>query len=695
MSNQQPVRLLILEESQNRAEELIVLLRTAGRATRAHQIESEADFADALKSQVWDLLIGSKEANGVSIEQAISSIRDQEKDIPVILIADNRDPASITEGLVLGAKDVALDDDDERLVLIIERELENLDHRRQRRRAEVEVREIDRRNQLLLASSNAAIGYVHEGMHIYTNNTYAEMFGYEDPDDFAGIPIIDLIASEDQDKFKSFLKSFNDTETASEEFTCVASDGSTIKCSMSLSPATYDGESCTQVIFRPVVTAGDAELEDRIKEISSQDLLTGLYNRSYFIEQLDAAVDQATEGKQAKILFYISIDNFGHTRTDAGISNTDLILGDLAALIRGHVDDQHILARFGDDVFAMLYQDSDKDSASQLAESIRALVEGHVTDVGGKSYQSTVSIGLSLISENTPSAEEIISRAHRAQTGVADGNGVNFYQAEQVKVGEDGKALTSENIKHMVRTAIENNSFRLMFQPIISLHGDDEGQFEVLLRLLDEDENEIYPGQFLGPAEDAGLLEKLDRWVILQSIKTLSEHRETGSKASLFINITHKSISDEGFLPWMNVALKAAKLPSDAIIFQIHENDATSYIKQATAFCQGAAAMHCKTSINHFGCSLNPFNLLKHLTPDYVKLDGSFAQEVERNDEKREELLQMVKSLQTSGVLTAISGVESPVVLQTLWMSGVNFIQGFYISPALENLDYDFASEDL
>ncbi|MFB0970037.1 MAG: EAL domain-containing protein, partial [Pseudomonadales bacterium] len=217
---------------------------------------------------------------------------------------------------------------------------------------------------------------------------------------------------------------------------------------------------------------------------------------------------------------------------------------------------------------------------------------------------------------------------------------------------------------------------------------------EVLLRLEDDDDNELLPGQFLGPAEDAGLLEKLDRWVILQSIKMLSEHRSTGSKAKLFINLTHKSMSDETFLPWMSVALKAAKLPSDAVILQIHESDATAYIKQAASFTKGMSALHCKTSINHFGCSLNPMNLLKHLTPDFVKLDDSFAQEIDQSEEKLAELKKMVTSLQETGVLTAISGIEDPMILSTLWQAGITFIQGYYLSPPLENMDYDFASED-
>ncbi len=693
MKSKEPVKLLILEESQNRAEELIVLLRTAGRATRAQQIESREDLNSKLQDQSWDLLLASGEAEDLNAEAAITLIRQMEKDIPVIIIAENRDPQSITDGLKLGAKDVALEDDNERLLLIIERELENLEVRRQKRRAEVELRETDRRNQLLLDSSSAAIAYVHEGMHIYANKAYVELFGYEDSDEFAGIPIIDLIASEDQDKFKNFLKSYSDEDAITEEFSCVDSDGSTILCDLSLSPASYDSEQCTQVIFRTMVD--DVDLRDRIKEISSQDLLTGLFNRQYFVDQLDSAVDQASNGEQSWVLFYISIDHFARVRSEAGISNADLVLGDLAALIRGIVDDQHVMARFGDDVFSLLFKDGDREIASQMAEKIRSTVEGHLSEVSGKSYQLTVRIGLSMISENVPSAEEVISRAHQAADSIDDGNGVNFFQPQQVTVGEDGKSLTTETIKDLVREAISKNLLKLAFQPIISLHGEDDEQFEVLLRLLDEDGNELLPGQFLGPAEDAGLLEKLDRWVILQSIKCLSEEREAGKKARLFINITHKSISDDTFLPWMSVALKAARLPSDAIIFQIHENDATSYIKQATRFAKGLAQLHCKTSINHFGCSLNPFNLLKHLTPDYVKLDGSFAQQLEDSNEKQQELVDMVKSLQTTGVLTAISGVESPAVLPTLWEAGVNYIQGFYISPPLDNLDYDFSDEDL
>ncbi len=693
MSDQDPIRLLILEESQNRAEELIVLLRTAGRATRAHQIESDADFSQKISEQKWDLVLATPEANGFTAQALIAQIETLDKDIPVIMLADNRDPSSITEGLKLGAMDVALDDDDERLVLIIERELKNLKNRRLRRRAEVELKETDRRNNLLLDSSTTAISYVHEGMHIYTNKAYVELFGYEDADEYAGIPIIDLIASEDQGKFKAFLKSFDPEATSEEEFSCVDCEGSTILTTLAMSPATYDGEPCTQVTFKPLVD--DSQLEDRIKEISSQDLLTGLFNRQYFIEELDLVVDNANQGKQSAIIYYIAIDHFPRIRSEAGLSNADLVLGDLAALIRNQVPDDYLMARFGDDVFAVLAKGSDKAKAEGLADTIRGAVEGHMSDVSGKNYQVTVSIGMSVIAENTSTVEEAISRAHQAADSIEEGNAFAFYEPAKVTVGEEGKSVSADALKDLISHSLEKNLFQLHFQPIVSLHGEDEEQFEVLLRLPDAESNLLRPAQFLGPAEEAGLLQKIDRWVVLQSVKHLADQREAGGKARLFINVSHKTLGDGEFLPWMSVALKAARLPSDAIIFQIHENDATSYIKQAAKFAKGLQELHVKSSINHFGCSLNPFNLLKHLTPDFVKLDGSFASQIENSDEKQAELIEMVQSLQATGVLTAISGVENPAILPTLFMTGINYIQGNYISEPLEDMDYDFSSEDL
>ncbi len=129
-------------------------------------------------------------------------MRRQSRDIPFIqLVADNSSDA-ITDALMLGAQDALPQGEDERLVLVANRELAGLAERRARRAAELALREAEKRCQLLLDSSVDAITYVHDGMHIYANRSYMALFGYEDAEELEGLPVIDLIASCDQGAFK-------------------------------------------------------------------------------------------------------------------------------------------------------------------------------------------------------------------------------------------------------------------------------------------------------------------------------------------------------------------------------------------------------------------------------------------------------------------------------------------------------------
>ncbi len=201
------IRLLILEDSQNEAERLVSLFRNAGHATRVHRLTSPEDLAETLQ-QSWDLLIAAPTSECLEPGEALATLRRQSRDIPFIqLVADNSSDA-ITDALMLGAQDALPQGEDERLVLVANRELAGLAERRARRAAELALREAEKRCQLLLDSSVDAITYVHDGMHIYANRSYMALFGYEDAEELEGLPVIDLIASCDQGAFKDFLKGY-------------------------------------------------------------------------------------------------------------------------------------------------------------------------------------------------------------------------------------------------------------------------------------------------------------------------------------------------------------------------------------------------------------------------------------------------------------------------------------------------------
>jgi len=680
------IRLLILEDSQNEAERLVSLFRNAGQATRVHRLTSSDDLAEALK-QTWDLLINAPQSENLDPSEAISAIRRQAKDIPIIQLTAGNDAEAITEALMLGAQDALPQGEDEWLLLVANRELANLEERRARRSAEVALREAEKRCQLLLDSSVDAIAYVHDGMHIYANRAYLELFGYDDVEDLEGMPMIDLISSADQSRFKTFLKNYQSME-GSAELACggVRADGDTLKTRMHFSPAAYDGEPCIQVVIR--AENDSAELQ-KLREISSQDPVTGLLNRNSFLEVLDTAVERAVNASQPASLAYIRVDRFAALQADIGLTDSDQLLNQLATLLRGHFPGEAQLARFADDVFAVLQSGVIPQQAEPELRKLLTKVEGQLLDVGGRTVQTTLSIGVAGLDEKTAKAQDAIERAHRCADELSDGNALKLYNPAD----ELAAAANRGDIVAMLKQALESNSFRLLFQPIISLRGDSFEHYEVLLRLLDPQGVEVPPNEFLSTAADAGLAAKIDRWVILNSIKLLAEHRAKGHRTRLFLHLSAASIQDPSLLPWLGVVLKASRLPGDSLAFEFGEADAVAYLKPAKALAQGLNGLGCRTALAQFGCVLNPFNTLKHLDAEFIKVDGSYTQDLTRQ-ENQEALKALLAELHEQQKQSIVPFVESATVLATLWQAGVSYIQGHYLQGPSQSMDYDFASDE-
>ena len=680
------IRLLILEDSQNEAERLVSLFRNAGQATRVHRLTSSDDLAEALK-QTWDLLINAPQSENLDPSEAIAAIRRQAKDIPIIQLTAGNDAEAITDALMLGAQDALPQGEDEWLLLVANRELANLEERRARRSAEVALREAEKRCQLLLDSSVDAIAYVHDGMHIYANRAYLELFGYADVEDLEGMPMIDLISGSDQSTFKAFLKNYQTLE-GSAELACggVRADGETLKTRMHFSPAAYDGEPCIQVVIR--AENDSAELQ-KLREISSQDPVTGLLNRNSFLEVMDAAVERAVNAGQTASLAYIRIDRFAALQAEIGLTDSDQLLNQLAILLRGHFPAETQLARFADDVFTALQPGVAPLQTEPELRKLLSKVEGHLLDVGGRTVQTTFSIGVAGLDEKTAKAQDAIERAHRCADELSDGNALKIYDPAD----ELAAAANRGDIAAMLKQALENNSFRLLFQPIISLRGDSFEHYEVLLRLLDPQGAEVPPNEFLSTAADVGLSTKIDRWVILNSIKLLAEHRTKGHRTRLFLHLSAASLQDPSLLSWLGVVLKASRLPGDSLVFELGEADAVAYLRQAKALTQGLAALGCHIALAQFGCVLNPFNTLKHLEAGFIKVDGSYTQDLTRQ-ENQEALKTLLADLHAQQKQSIVPFVESATVLATLWQAGVSYIQGHYLQGPSQSMDYDFSSDE-
>ena len=697
MNANETIRLLILNDSREEVERLISMLNNAGRPTRAQHVENEEVLTKLLQEQSWDLMIADSATTKLPAANAIRQIKRQNKDVPLIVISDEEGTQSIVAGLKIGASDVVRLDEDQHLLLVIQRELENREHRQQRRRADHRLQEAERRSQQLLDSSRDAIAYVQDGMYLYANQSFAEQFGYEDRDDIECMPVIDMVSEEHQGQVKKFLKEFTlkgeDAESCQLVFGGLLADDSVNSFSIDVANAIYDEESCIQFMISSQ-QADSEQLQAELQKIKDQDLVTGLFNRQYLVEKLEQEVAKAINDGTTATLLYLEIDNFlEQIQPQMGVAGTDLVLGDLGNFLKQFLLEGETLARFGDDAFALLAPLQKADQSLTRAEQICAALESHIVDVDGKTVQVTTTIGISLITEASAKGEEVIDQALKAiegfrQDNETQGNGYKLFEPE---VSADDTSET--DLTRQVNYALDNNRFQLLFQPIISLRGSEEEHYEVLLRMLDDNDEQVSPSKFMDAAAEIGATARIDRWVILETIKTLSEHRASGHKTRVLLNLTRQSLCDDTLAPWLGVAFKAAKLNTDAIIFQVDEVDVTNHLNAAKAFFDALRELKCASSMSNFGCSLNPFKTLNHATTDYVKIHGSFTLDIQNNNEGPETLTNLIKQLLEANKITVVPFVENANVLSTLWQTGVHYIQGHYLQAPTAAMNYDFDME--
>ena len=693
MDKDYTLRLLIVEESRNDAEALANVLRNAGQASRLTYAEDLEDVSAALDAQTPDLILCATGLEGASLSAVAGLLLQRQINVSLIAIGESGDEASITNAMRDGASDLCSYDMPEHLQLVVKRELSQAKTSQSADNYEAKFHESEKRARMLMESSRDAIAYVHEGMHIFANSSYLEMFGFDDLDEIEGTPIMDMVAPDNHAEFKDFLRNYskNGEQKGKLETHGQLPDGKTFNAEMEFAAASIDGEPCTQIVIRSQA-ADSAELEQKLKYLSKQDILTGLFNRQYFMEELELAVTDALSGSSPAAIIYLLIDNFKDIKDKLGIGVADMVINDIAGLLRDNIGEHDIAARFGDHSFTILRRDCDPESIQALGEELRQLVEDHIADVEGQSVTTTCSVGMSVVAESTPSAHEVLSRADLA-CEVARSSGGNKVHLHNPVVDEKIGKERDQQMHALIKGALEENQFQLFYQPIVSLQGDPGENYEVLLRMCNEEGEYILPTQFLPLAEQTGQITEIDRWVIRNAIQRLAEHRSDGTNARFFIKVAAATLVSEGLVQFINERMKENRLPGDALTFEIAEKHAGQQLKHAKAFVKTLQQLHCKTALEHFGASPNSFQLLKHLPVDFLKIDGSFIHNLASDTDNQamvKSILETAKSMNKQCIAEYVQDAHS---LAVLWQSGIHFIQGNFLQEASEALDYDFSGE--
>ncbi|HWT16881.1 MAG TPA: bifunctional diguanylate cyclase/phosphodiesterase, partial [Patescibacteria group bacterium] len=532
------------------------------------------------------------------------------------------------------------------------------------------------------------IAFVHEGMHVRANKAYLEMFGYEDFEEIEGTPILDMVASDHADNFRNLIRKMSRGEKPPERLEIKASrnDGAVFDAVMQFEEATFEGEPCTQITFRrQEINAEQAAELDRLR---SQDLVTGLYNRVSFLAELDKTAAEAASGKSDLTLFLIEPDNFRKVLDTVGIGNADLLLADMAKLLKSQLREHDIPARISEFNFGAILPRLSHEKAEAIAEALRKTFEEHVFELNGKSVNLTISNGVVFIGEKIANTQSMLAEAMSTLKS-AQGEGGNRYTVFDPAAQDKADAEKQRAWLNLVKDALVHDGFTLYFQPIISLMGEDGEFYEILLR-LNSPKGEISPGHFLPIAEKHGLMPAIDRWVISKAIRTVAEREREGRKCTFFIKTTPQTMEDAAILPWIATQLQAARLRGDALVFEAPESKVVTNLKAARTFQKGLEQFHAHFAIEQFGSGLNSMQLLKHVDAKYLKIDRTYMAELPKNKENQAKVKEIADQARGMDKLTVAEFVEDAASMSILFSCGVNFVQGNFLQEPEKVMSYDF-----
>ncbi|HSE13874.1 MAG TPA: EAL domain-containing protein [Rudaea sp.] len=686
----QVIKLLLIEDSVEEAEQLISMLRNGGIAVRPARAENSDELVAQLDGHTPDVILVNPEAKSIKLSDVASIANLGGKDIAIIAVAKQPTENLIVSAFNDGARALALRNRAEHVQSIVRREFESLNMRRSVRRLEAALRETERRCDALLDSSRDPIAYVHEGMHVRANKAYLDMFGYDDFADVEGMSILDMIAPHDADDFKALLKKVSKGEKPPQRLnlTVQRADGTMFPSVMEFGEANYEGEPCQQISFR--IADDNADLARELDVLRSKDLVTELFNRQHGLTELERMVRAVANGAHDQAIVIVEPDDFKRLLDTVGLGNADLMLGDMAALMRQHLQESDIAIRLSEHTFAFLSNGRSTEALRQLAETLRKAFEEHIFEVGKQSINANVSIAGVVIGEKNASVQAILAQVNHALRAVQSegGNRVNVFDP-----AAQDKAKDEEN-RHwlsLVKDAIENAKFVLFYQPIISLHAAEGEYYEIFLRMRGP-KGDISPTFFMPVAEQHGLLPRIDRCVIREAIVALAEREKAGHRTTFFIKLTPQSLEDQTLVPWISQQLKNARVRGDAIVFEMPESKVVTSLKPARSFVSSLKQIHCGFALEQFGSGLNSFQLLKHVDANYLKIDRSFMADLPKNKENQDKIRDICDQARQSDKMTVAEFVEDAASMSILFSCGVNFVQGNFLQEPEKVMAYEFGS---
>ncbi len=423
------------------------------------------------------------------------------------------------------------------------------------------------------------------------------------------------------------------------------------------------------------------DLRERLAHAAGHDDLTGLPNRSQFMERLAAAVPQAERAGRHAALMFLDLDRFKLINDGLGHDAGDRLLQRVAHRLERSLRTEDFLARFGGDEFTALCVVSDEDEALEIARRLKAALDRPLAEAGHEQFVS-LSIGIAMSGSESTEGAALLRNAdvamYRAREQALDRIAIYRDDDELASI----RSLQTTNELHR---ALERDELVLHYQPFVDLDDVSLVGLEALVRWEHPVRGLLSPGEFIPLAEECGLIVPLGTWVLREALRQGAEWAAARARCgqdawrlNLSVNVSTQQLVDPQLPDIVACSLVDAGFPADQLWLEITESAILSDPDAAVATLGRLRDLGAHISIDDFGTGYSSLSYLKHLPVEILKIDRSFVDQVDCDPDDRTIVSAVIAMGRSLGMTVIGEGVERIEQAHQLTELGCHFAQGYY-----------------
>ncbi|HEY3731910.1 MAG TPA: EAL domain-containing protein [Steroidobacteraceae bacterium] len=673
MSDPTAVPLIVHSATREAVEAVNGLLRKAGVAAHCTWIPAAQDIPDALAQLNPELLICC--LNGGQELQQLATVRDEvSHSVPLIAIREQVDERMIAEDMAQGARDTVSLQQPGRMQAVITRELRAF---RMERTLNMTLRSAqDYRSQLevVLQRSNDAIAHIQEGILVDANAAWLELFGFVESTGLVGQPVMDFFEASTQAPLKAALAACLQGRWSNHTLKAgaILGDGSIVPLELALALGEFEGEAGVRLIVA-AQKRDDQQLAQELESAVRSDQGTGLLMRRHLLSALQERVQQPVAGG-VRYLACVRPDKFGVLERDLGVLNSEQLLIALANIVRGLLSPHDIAGHFGGTSLMLLLERGNQRDVEAWCESLIERVKRQSFQVGSQSLHATCTVGLAAVAPTKPDVNQSAMDALDAMRRGRERGGNQMISVDRADNDTRVQAYDQVWVKH-IKSALMENRFRLVQQPIASLGGGEQKIFDVAIRMLDAQRKEVLPSEFLPAAARNDLMKNIDRWVIGASLSFVAKTKPD----LLFVRVSRDSAIDASLPQWLETQLKSTLAEPQRLCLQITEEVASRHLQQIMQLMAALRARGLRFALEHYGTGAQSQGLIGLLPMDFVKIDGSLMQGLAGSPDLQKRVRAIAEAAAKHNIQTVAERIEDANTMAVVWQLGVQYIQGYFV----------------